>query len=229
MKNIFLNLLILFTFTFGQQRNADEIIKKVKSKFDVIKDYQADVVVKLDMEAVKVPDTKAKVYFKQPNKYKIESDGFAMLPKQSVNFSPLQLLQEEYTAVYVKTEKIENNYFDIIKIIPNNDTTDIILSTMWINNSKYIIQKVETTTKRGGTVQIDFVYDEKFIPLPIELKFSFNQIEKNKTEKNQTDKKENMQQRVPLSMRIRGSVIMKYSNYKINTGLSNKIFEVTKK
>ncbi|MCX7875262.1 MAG: hypothetical protein N2321_03725 [Melioribacteraceae bacterium] len=225
MKKI-ICLLILTNVAFTQTKNPEDILKKVKNKFEQIKDYQADVVVKLNMEAVKVPDTKAKVFFKQPNKYKVESDGFAMLPKQSMNFSPVQLLQGDYTSVYVRTEKIENNIFDVIKIIPNNDTTDIILSTMWINSSKYVIHKVETTTKRGGTVEIDFNYDEKYLPLPIELKFSFNMGEI-KTNNNLT-KKENQQQRVPVSMRVKGSVLMQYSNYKINVGLSDKIFEENK-
>ncbi len=223
---ILFNIFLLLSFTFAQTKNSDNILKQVKNKFNLVKDYQADVIVKLEMEAVKVPDTKAKVYFKQPNKYKIESDGFAMLPKQSMNFSPVQLLQGDFTSVYVRSEKIDNQNFDVIKLIPNSDTTDIILSTMWINSRKNIIHKVETTTKRGGTVQIDFIYDDKFIPLPIGLKFSFN-LGEVKT-RNQIEKKENQQQRIPTSMRVRGSVTMKYSNYKINVGLPDKLFDEKK-
>lgn len=220
---ILLNILLMLSFVFAQTKNSEDILKKVKNKFDLIKDYQADVIVKLEMESVKVPDTKAKVYFKQPNKYKIESDGFAMLPKQSMNFSPAQLLQGNYTSVYVRSEKIDNENYDVVKLIPNNDTTDIILSTMWVHSKKNIIHKVETTTKRGGTVQIDFTYDDKFISLPNELKFSFNLGEIKS--QNQNEKNENQQQRIPSSMRVRGSVIMKYSNYKVNVGLSDKIFD----
>ncbi len=220
---ILLNIFLMLSFVFAQSKNSEDILKKLKNRFDLIKDYQADVTVKLEMEAVKVPNTKAKVYFKQPNKYKIESDGFAMLPKQSMNFSPAQLLQGDYTSVYVRSEKIDNENYDVVKLIPNNDTTDIILSTMWVDSKKNIIHKVETTTKRGGTVQIDFNYDDKFIPLPIELKFSFNLGEAKS--RNQNEKNENQQQRIPSSMRVRGSVIMKYSNYKINVGLNDKLFD----
>lgn len=229
MRKIFLFLLIPLMYSMPQTKNPEIILKNVKAKFEKIKDYQADVVVKLDMEAVKVPDTKAKVYFKNPNKYKIESDGFAMLPKQGINFSPVQLLQGDYTSVYVRSETIDGQLYDVVKIIPNNDTTDIILSTMWINSSKSVIHKVETSTKKGGTVQIDFEYDPKFIPLPIELKFSFNAGEVRLPSQNQLNKNDEKKNRISGVRRIKGTVLMKYSNYKINTGLSDSFFEEKKK
>jgi hypothetical protein len=229
MRKIFLLLIVPLIFNLAQAKNSETILKNVKAKFEKIKDYQADVIVKLDMEAVKVPDTKAKVFFKYPNKYKIESDGFAMLPKQSMNFSPAQLLQGDYTSVFVRTEKVNNQLYDVVKIIPNSDTTDIILSTMWINSSKSIIHKVETTTKRGGTVQIEFEYDPKFIPLPIELRFSFNAGEMKIPSQNQMNNNDDTRRRNSGAMRIKGTVIMQYSNYKINTGLSDSLFEEKKK
>jgi outer membrane lipoprotein-sorting protein len=152
-----------------------------------------------------------------------------MLPKQSMNFSPAQLLQGDYTSVFVRTEKVNNQLYDVVKIIPNSDTTDIILSTMWINSSKSIIHKVETTTKRGGTVQIEFEYDPKFIPLPIELRFSFNAGEMKIPSQNQMNKNDDTRRRNSGAMRIKGTVIMQYSNYKINTGLSDSLFEEKKK
>ena len=228
MKKIFLLFLCVSIVVSAQSKDAGKILKGVKDRFDKVLDYQADVLVKLDMEFVKVPDSKSKVYFKQPDKFKIESEGFSMLPKQSMNFSPAQMLKGDYTAVYVRTETVNNKKNDVVKIIPNVDTSDIILSTMWIDPMQSIINKVETTTKKGGTVLTEFTYDAKSIPLPAVLKFSFNmgemKIPDMTAQKNGGNEKEGHR-----GTKIKGSVLMTYSNYKINKGISDKIFLDKKK
>ena len=73
------------------------------------------------MEFLKVPDSEAKLYFKQPDKIHIESEGFAMLPKEGINFSPISLFESEHTSFYEKEEMIEDVNAAVIKVIPLND------------------------------------------------------------------------------------------------------------
>lgn len=233
MKKIVLLVLVFISgFGFAQSKDPNKILKAVKTRFNKVRDYQANVSVKLDMDFVKVPESRAKLYFKQPDKVKIESTGFAMLPKQSVNFSPAQFLKDNFTALYVRNETVNNKNLDVIKIIPNSDTTDVILTTVWIDQSQSIITKVETSTKKGGTIQIDFVYDPKTIPLPTTLKFSFNlgdvqmPVNVESAQSNQNDKRGD---RRSGSAKLKGSVIMTYSDYKINTGIPDSFFDEKKK
>lgn len=231
-KFLLFALILVCGFGFAQSKDPNKILKAVETSFNKVKDYQANVSVKVDMDFVKVPESKAKLYFKQPDKVKIESSGFAMLPKQSINFSPAQLLKGNFTALYVRSEKDNNKNLDVIKIIPNSDTTDVILTTLWIDQSLAVITKTETATKKGGTVQIDFSYDPKTIPLPTTLKFSFNlgdvQMPANVegAQNNQNDKRGDRRSR---SAKLKGSVIMTYSDYKINTGLPDSFFAEKKK
>ena len=233
MKKIVLLVLVFINgFGFAQSKDPNKILKAVETRFNKVRDYQANVSVKLDMDFVKVPESKAKLYFKQPDKVKIESTGFAMLPKQSVNFSPAQFLKGNFTALYVRNETVNNKNLDVIKIIPNSDTTDVILTTVWVDQAQSVITKVETSTKKGGTIQIDFVYDPKTIPLPTTLKFSFNlgdvQIPASveNAQSNQNDKHDN---RRSGTAKLKGSVIMTYSDYKINTGIPDSFFDEKKK
>ena len=228
-KFLLLTLIVLTGFGFAQSKDPNKILDGVKKRFDKVKDYQANVSVKVDMDFIKVPESKAKLFFKQPDKVKIESDGFAMLPKQSTNFSPAQLLKGNYTAIYVRNENTNNKNLDVIKIIPNTDSSDVILTTLWIDPAQSVISKVETATKKGGTIQMDFGYDPKTIPLPTTLKFSFNlgevQVPANvqSTQNNQRgDKKFD-------SAKLKGAVIITYSNYKINKGIADSFFDEKKK
>ena len=87
--------MILFAaiILYVQQQNPDEILNNVKSKLESFDDYQVDLNITVDMEFLRIPDVSSKVYFKQPDKIKLESNDFAVLPKEGVNFSTAQLLK----------------------------------------------------------------------------------------------------------------------------------------
>lgn len=224
MKKLILLLLVITAASYAQKKDPQKLIDAVNKQFAKVNDYKADVEVKLDMEFVKVPKSKAKVFFKQPNKFKIESDGFAMLPKQSMDFSPMQMLKGDYTPLYVRSENIKGKNYDVIKLIPNSDTTDIILSTLWIELKNYVVEKLETSTKRGGTVVVTFDYQPKTIPLPTVLNFSFNLGEVNIPNQSDNSSKDKNQNQMGRATKIKGSVVMTYSNYQINKGIPDSFF-----
>lgn len=230
-KFLFLVLVLCTSNLFAQTKDAEKILDAVKKKFDAVRDYEVDVSIKLDFEFVKMPDTKAKIYFKQPDKVKIDAKGFAMLPKQSLNFSPKQFLSGNYTAIYVKTETDNGNKLDVVKIIPESDSTGIVLSTLWIDQAQSVIRKIETTSKRAGTIKIELSYDNKNRGLPSQLKFNFSaekSQQQNTPQENKDDQDEhNMRWR--NRSELSGSVIVTYSNYKINKGIPDSFFEEKKK
>lgn len=227
-------LIIIFCFVSfianAQDKNPDLILNKVKSEFLKIKDYSVDAVINVDVDFLKVPESKATIYFKQPDKMKLESEGFALLPKQGLDFSPSKLLDKDYTAIYSKTDTIDGETADVIKVIPDNDSSGIILSTLWIDEDEYIIRKIESTSKRTGTFEINLFYDDKSIKLPSKVIFIFNIAEiplpasltgEFDQEREKSKKKKNK----PMS----GSVTVNYSNYKIDNGFTDKFFEDEKK
>ncbi|MDD3558861.1 MAG: hypothetical protein PHW27_09825, partial [Melioribacteraceae bacterium] len=132
MKNklYFLITVVLSTIiSYAQDKNPDEILNKVKSEFLKINDYSVNAVINVDVDFLKVPESKATIYFRQPDKMKLESDGFALLPKQGLDFSPSKLLEGDYTAIYTKTDTLDGENIDVIKVIPESDSSGIILST----------------------------------------------------------------------------------------------------
>ena len=222
-------ILLLYAFIFPQSKDPDLILKRVIESFNKVKDYEVEVQVKVDVDFIKLPDTKAKIYFKQPDKINFESDGFAMLPKEGINFSPLSILKKDYTALYQKEDYIDGHPVSVIKIIPFSEQGDIMLTTLWIDQSHNIIKKVESTTKTNGTFTIDLKYveDKKDFNLPYSMVFGFN-IDKMNLPKSFTGQAET-ESRKNIGKTTSGKVYITYSNYKVNIGLSDKIFEKKKK
>jgi outer membrane lipoprotein-sorting protein len=229
MKKIYLLIILIAVGgIYAQSKNPNKLLDAVRQKFDKIKDYEVDVTVKVDVNFVKVPETKAKIYFKQPDKQKIKSDGFAMLPKQSLNFSPAKLLKGDYNAIYVKSEMVNNEKLDVLKIVPISDSNDVILSTLWIDPIRNVIKKIETTSKKSRTIQILLDYKDEAIGLPTEVKFSFDVGEMNLPMNLPGDNKKTYGEHHKEKDPVIGNVILTYSNYKINKGIPDSFFEEKK-
>ncbi len=82
MKKIFLIIMIItISEILPQQKNADELINSVISNFNRVQDYEVDIEIKVDVDFLKVPDSKAKIFFKQPDKIKLKSEKeIALIP-----------------------------------------------------------------------------------------------------------------------------------------------------
>ncbi len=222
--------LILFFFIgkiFSQEIDPYELINKVSEEFNKIEDYQVNATITVDVNFLKVPETKATIYFKQPDKVKMDSEGFALLPKEGLNFSPTKLLKNEFTAIHTKSEIIDGANCEVIKVIPLADTTGVILSSLWIDSELNVVRKVETTTKQAGTFEIDLFYnDSEYKNLPSEVNFIFN-VENFKLPASMTGefnkpKEENKDES------ITGIVILKYDDYILNQGFEDSFFEEEK-
>lgn len=228
MKLIISLFLLVVNFGFSQSKDPNEIIDAVITKFNKVNDYKVDVNIKVDVEFIKVPETKAKIYFKQPDKVHLEADGFAMLPKNGMEFSPSSLIKKDYTAIYEQDVDLNGYKTSIVKVIPIGDQAEVILSTYWIDQSKKLIRKVESTTKTNGTFTIDFTYDDKIkYPLPSKIVFSFNMDKLNlpATITGETSNQKSDKKNKNSDLRTKGSVIVSYSNYVVNKGIPDEIFE----
>ena len=230
MKKIFLFFVIIAFAVPAQTKDPDKILNEVKKNFDKIKDYSVDVEIKVDVSFLKVPDTKAKIYFKSPDKVKVESKQFALLPKGALHISPASLLKGNYTALFDRFENYEGSKTAVIKTIPIGDSSEVILTTFWVDLSDYIIKKVEISTKVNGTFTLELKYDSgtKFKQLPSSLVFSFDvsklNIPKRFTTQNEEDNPDTTSSKPSI-----GKVYINYSNYKVNQGLPDSLFEEKKK
>jgi outer membrane lipoprotein-sorting protein len=229
MRITFLMIIISFGFSFAQKA-PEVILEEVKNNFSRIQDYEVDIKIKVDVDFIKVPDSEAKIYYKQPNKVNIESEGFALIPREGLDFSPLALLKNEYAAFYQKEEIIDGHKTTVIKVIPLNDASDVILSTLWVDDEKKFIRKIESSTKISGTFSIELEYDnpESDLPLPSSMIFTFNVESMNLPKGISGDLNESSTSRQKTPGTTTGKVFISYYNYKVNKGIPDSVFEKKK-
>jgi outer membrane lipoprotein-sorting protein len=222
--------LVAFLSLVAQGQDADKLIRDVRAKLDQVKDYKATGKLKTDVAFLKIPVSNVQVYYKKPNRFKVKKDGgISLLPKNgvSVNLNSL-LMAEDYTAVPAGESMLNGVPVKIIKLLPLNDNGDVVLTTMYIDDKKLLIQKAVTTTRDNGTYDMQMSYGkfEKY-GLPDKVIFSFNtkdyklpkgvtfEYDAGETAKTQEEKLKNK----------KGKVEILYENYLINKGIDDSIFK----
>jgi len=225
---IFISVLILTAVICSQEKNPEAILDKVKLEFEKVEDYQVDVKIKVDVDFLKMPDREATIYYKRPDKFHIDSENFAMVPKSGLNFSPLGFLNYKYTAFYEREDTVNGILTSVIKVIPLEGDADVILSSFWVDMKRNLILKVESSRKPQGTYTIDLKYlktSEGFW-LPSALVFSFT-VDRSLISKrfNEPGDSESKEKTKDLEKSETGKVYLNYSNYRLNAGLTNEFFE----
>lgn len=221
-------LIIILSFnflSFTQTKDAIEIINNVKNKLENVDDYQVEVNINVDMEFLRIPSVSAKIYFKKPDLMKIDSEDFAIIPKEAISFSPTKFFNNNYQAIYIRSDSLNAHAVDIIKIIPLQDSLKIVLSSLWIDKNEHLIRKLETTTKNRGTFTANLNYNEMAeFGLPSKVVFTFNISETQIPDLLSGENKENVKSPVKQSKNLTGIINIEYSNYLVNTGLDDSLF-----
>lgn len=177
-----MKIIALFSFLLmGIGRTTDHqdvnaIIQQVKAKIELVNDYEATGKMKTNVSFLKVPEADVKIYFKKPNKLKIKNEkGISFVPKGAVSINLNNILTGAYTALDAGTDKINGTTVRIIKLLPNDDNADVVLSTIYVDVPNAVILKAKTTTRENGSYQLDMTYG-KYIQygLPNQVIFTFD-------------------------------------------------------
>lgn len=229
MKKILLltsYLLLLTSFSMAQLP-ALELVKKVKVKMDRVNDYVATGKMKTDVVFIKAPISNIKAYYKKPNKFQVKRNGgISLLPKAgvSINVSSL-LLTDEYTVIDAGTALIENVTVRVVKLLPLSEASDIVLSTLYIDEKEILIRKASTTTKENGTYEMQMKFGAYASwGLPDKVIFSFN-TKDYKLPKGITLEYDDGSKKPELPKNKKGKVEIIYSAYIINKGVSDALLK----
>jgi outer membrane lipoprotein-sorting protein len=224
--------ILLFCIVFLQTTKAiaqgDPLIEKVAQKLATVNDYIAEGTMKTDVSFIKASLGKVKVYFKKPNLLKVRKEGgISLLPKGGVSLALNTLLNtKQYTAIQAGTQVLNGKSLRVIKLIPNDDRLDWVISTLWIDPVDALVYKTATTTKESGSYEISMEYGAYAqYGLASKIIFSFNtkdyKLPNGITLEFGDEEPVSKQQ---LLKNKKGSIEIRYTRYTINKGIPPHIF-----
>lgn len=219
-----------FIYHNGFSQDADELVKKVRSKIEQVKDYEATGTMKTNVPFLKVPTADVVVYFKSPDKLKIRNEkGISIVPKGASSMSLNNLMaNKQFTAIAGKPEQIKGVNLQVVKLLPLDETGEVVLSTLYIDVARSVILKARTTTRENGTYEVELEYGRYLsYALPDKAVFTFN-IKEYKLPKGITfDYDDGTEKKAPSSSldSNKGRLEILYKSYKINKGVSDNVFK----
>ena len=220
--------MVFITVDLSGQRTANQVLHSLYSKLMNAKDYKANAHIKIDLPFIRMLPVDAEVFYKQPDKFKVKSKGIAILPKQGFSdFSKTIKDTNSYTAIITGKEIIAKTNTTIINVIPNADTSDLILGKLWVDTEKNIVLKSQLTTKSNGTLIIEYFYlTQLYYGLPDSVIFTVD-VKKFKVPKGVTADINNSNTPETNSGKDpkKGKIYITLKNYIVNKGVADSVFE----
>lgn len=228
MKFGLLGLWILLAApVLAQQLTAEELVAKVREKLAKVKDYEAKGKMKTSVAYMKAPVANILVYYKSPDKLRIKNEtGVSFIPQGSTNINMGSLFANTGKFDIIDGGTEEGIGWRIVKLLPQDENSDVVLSTLFIDAKTFLIRKARTTTKESGSFELEltygkyaewgladkvvFIFNTREYKLPKGITFDYD----DGTQRNKTQPKD-----------AKGRVEIDYTEYKINKGVTDDTFK----
>lgn len=228
-RYLLLPLCMLTICIVSRGQDVNTLVQQVRSKLDQVTDYEASGRMKTNVAFLKVPIANVTVYFKKPGKLKIKNQkGFSFIPKGAVNINMSNMLSSgKFTVLDAGNDLIGKTPVKVVRLLPEDDNGDLVLSTLYIDVAQQVILKAKTTTRENGSYELEMSYGKyAAMGLPDKVIFSFNtkdyKLPKGVTfdfDNSSENKVENK------AKKQKGRAEISFLSYIINKGISDTLFQ----
>lgn len=228
MKRILVFLLLIIAGVQLQAQDVKILLQQVKQKYDKVNDYTATGKMKTNVVFIKAPVATVKIYYKKPDKLKIKNEsGISFIPKGSVNINMNNVLGlNNFEAVASGIEKVNGTDCKVVKIFPLSDEENITRATLYIDEKQLLVLKSVISTKENGTYELVLNYKNYAaygLPDKVELTFNTKDYKLPKGVSIDYDNGTNKANEAKMKNK-KGKVEITYSNYSINKGVPDSVF-----
>lgn len=227
MKSLIILFLTLMAFQSPAQ-TVEELVEKVRAKVAKVNDYEAKGKMTTSVSFMKAPVANVLVYYKNPDKLRIKNEsGISFIPNGSVNINMGSLFSNTGSFDIIDGGKEEKTGWRIVKLLPTDEKSDVVLSTIYIDEKELLIRKARTTTRENGTFELEMTYGKYASwALADKVIFTFNTKDYKLPKGITFDYDDGTQRQKPQPKDGKGKVVIDYSEYKVNKGVDEAVFEL---
>ncbi|MCF7800610.1 MAG: hypothetical protein K9N34_01195 [Candidatus Marinimicrobia bacterium] len=229
-----LSMLLIATIIWAQPlKSPEEIFNLVRENLSLIQDYQVDMKIKVAMPGFRMPGKKVSYAFKVPDKVKLETTGFAVVPRQGILPFYNELMND---SLQINVETLERTTIDgeNVWVVAFQDSLyrQDALIKLWVTDPHGTILKGVATI--GGkdvlTLTSQYAHVEGIAWMPVETEMEImlpGQMKTlqhfNSTPQAKMDVMNSL--RDTTETPVSGSIHLEFSKYKLNRGLPDSFFQ----
>lgn len=230
MKRIAVVFVVLWSLCSAavQAADADKLFADLRKKVFTVNDYTAQVKIKINVTYMRIPLLAGTLYYKSPDKMRLERHGgLSILPKKNVNLTLSNLIPAgDVTVIDAGVTTIDGKTLRVIKVVPEAENGEIILTKIWVDETALLAVKTQTTTRNDGTILMDLVYD-KYASFGLPEKVTIHMDVKDyKLPKGVTMDYNDMAPPATATgpKNQKGTIEIRYLSYEINKGIKDEVF-----
>jgi outer membrane lipoprotein-sorting protein len=196
--------------------SAKAILAKAGTNYDVVNDYVVDARLTVESPRMHVPNMQVKIFYKKPDKLHVDSkDGFAMLPRQgAITGNPLRDMQSITDLAVVRSQKFLGvDCYVLTGTVHKDDRSNEV--TVWIDKKNFLARRISTNPEWGPSISAKIWYmrvaGKYWMPSMTLANVSIPPLPEESVDTRRRPGGPTM-------------VTLKFSNYRVNTGLSDTIF-----
>jgi outer membrane lipoprotein-sorting protein len=216
-------LLLSAAFPFQDRGTptGEEVLARMAEAFEGIDDYTVTMDIVADLERLKVPPMTVTMYYKRPDKVHFDSDRFALLPREGVALNP-ERLRARFNATAVAHDTLAGRSVLRVTLKPKNDKTGLRAFLLDVDPVRWTPERMITPLFDGRTMTATLSHvqvDGRWLPSQLAVRFT-------STVTDTVVEAPPAPSPIPArpSMPRRGTITVRYSGYRVNTGLSDDLF-----
>ncbi len=243
MKITCLKIMVFINVLFAN-KNSDfinRLIQETDKQYKKVRDFQVEMEININVPGFRMPKKKFKVFFKQPNKVKINTKGFGVLPKTGLFTSPtdnfdnlkdlkLNILTKNLNPhnVIISGKLITDslkikmpNEYARLTFIPNVDVQ--------IDTIEWVIKSVTTKIDTLKIMQINNIYDtvddNYYLPIESNVEYYIKDAKLSKWLNKDISSTIGKGLKPQANDLVEGNIKIKYKKYKINQNIPDNVFK----
>jgi len=220
---------------------AKSVLDSLEQTYNRIEDYYTRIDVSIKTPMLRMPRKRVDFWFKQPNLIKVETKGFAAIPKLGMISSPIEIFDNLSNISVIGAEYYNDKQVWILQgeLIPDSlmfqnmnlaEDSNKLIMKLWVDINNWTLIRSETLMDTFKIVEITSIYEsfpnKIYLPVETNLLFKYRTDMMSKMVRfhgsNSPIKKSNETDNTKVKS---GSITMKYSKYKINQGIDDEFFE----
>lgn len=214
-------LMFLVDPVFSQNVSGETVLKEIERQLSGVKDFSVKLEIVADIERLDVPPMHATLYFKRPDKIHLDSDGFAILPREA-SMLIVGGLADRFAATIDGLEDVDGRKCYRVGLTPRNAKGFRGTLTLFVDPERWTPERLATTIPGGRAATVTF--EQRRIGdvwLTSKVTVQLETAEQDSISFVPPGMEDTpMRRQVPRN----GTITITYSDYRVNTSLPDSIF-----